>query len=169
MERSALFFYIGENGQKEMKKGLTFLAATLFLLIGNNVVHAKSPTSSSLKILNHHDQEKIHGRSIRLVLRVTPSPDSHHPVHMHVYVNGRMVTMITINSSKRVLTLHHLPKGKDVISFVQANPLTHREMGNQMEGMDMSDDNMGDMDEKKESGHETELKGIEKKITITVE
>lgn len=153
-----------------MKKGFSFFLAAFVLLVGAPYVQAKTHKTPSLSILNHHDQEKIHGRSIRLVLRVTPSPDLHHPTHLHVYVNGRMAAMITINSPKKVVTLHHLPKGTDVISFVQANPLTHREMGNEMPGMDMSGDTMGEMDGgKKESEHANERKFIEKKITITVE
>lgn len=128
-----------------MKKRLSLLAAFFILLTGPSLLQAKSPEPLSLRILNHHDHDKIHGNTIRLVLMPSPSPDHHHPIHIHVYVNGRMATMITINSPKKVITLHHLPKGKDVISFVQANPMTHKEMDNDMAGMDMSDEDMGDM------------------------
>ena len=151
-----------------MKKRLSLLAATLLLLAGAPYAQAKISEAPVLSILNHHNQEKIHGRSIRLVLRITPSPDRHHPIHLHVYVNGKMATMVSISSAKKVLTLHHLPKGKDVISFVQANPVTHKEMGDDMAGMDMGD--MSGMDDtNKGSGKMGTGKAIEKKITVTVQ
>jgi hypothetical protein len=79
-----------------------------------------------------------------------------------------MATMVSISSAKKVLTLHHLPKGKDVISFVQANPVTHKEMGDDMAGMDMGD--MSGMDgADKGSGAMGKGKAIEKKITVTVQ
>lgn len=124
-----------------MKKRFFLLATAFVFLVGAPYVQAKSPENPSLDILNHHDQEKIHGRSIRLVLKVTPSPDRHRPVHLHVYVNGRMAAMITINSPQKVVTLHHLQKGKNVISFVQANPMTHREMVQ----INMKNEEMGGM------------------------
>lgn len=151
-----------------MKKGLSLLAVWFILLAGPACVHAKSPVNTSLSILNHQDREKIHGRTIRLVLKATPSPDQHHTIHLHVYLNGHMATMITINSPKKVITLHHLSKGKNVISFVQANPMTHQEMGNDMAGMDMSDKSMGDMSGgNKETGHENNA-GVPIKKTITI-
>ena len=154
-----------------MKKGLSLLTASLILLAVPSYVHAKSPEHPSLRILNHQDQEKIHGRTIRLVLKTTPSPDHHHPIHLHVYVNGRMATMITISSSKKVVTLNHLSKGKNVISFIQANPMTHQEMGNDMQGMDMSDGDMGTMGaENEKSGQKTNTEEpIKKTITIIVQ
>ena len=124
-----------------MKKRLSLLAVSFILLAGPSLLHAKSPEHPSLRILNHHDNEKIHGKKIRLILKVSPSPDQHHPIHLHIYVNGRMATMITINSPRKVVTLHHLPKGKDDISFVQANPLTHSDMVQ----IDMKNKEMGGM------------------------
>ena len=150
-----------------MKKRLSLLAVFFILLAGPSLLQAKTPEPLTLSILNHHDQEKIHGNAIRLVLKISPSPDQHHPIHLHVYVNGRMATMITINSPKKVITLHHLPKGKDVISFVQANPMTHKEMDNDMAGMDMSDEDMGDMggENQKTKGNNSDKSAIQ---TITV-
>ncbi|MHB1756245.1 MAG: hypothetical protein ACYCT9_01870 [Leptospirillum sp.] len=156
---------------KIMKKRLSLLAVSFILLAGPSLLHAKSPEHPSLRILNHHDNEKIHGKKIRLILKVSPSPDQHHPIHLHIYVNGRMATMITINSPRKVVTLHHLPKGKDVISFVQANPMTHKEMGNDMAGMDMSDEDMGDMggESHKTEGMKSDKTAIQKTITVLVQ
>lgn len=140
-------------------------------MLGTGYVQAKSAEQPSLNIVNHHDQEKIHGRSIKLVLKLTPSPDHSHPIHLHIYVNGRMATMITIDSGKKVVTLHHLSKGKDVISFVQANPLTHQAMGNDMAGMEMSNGNMGDMGGgNSKMGHTQKDKNpIEKRLVVYVQ
>ncbi len=134
-----------------------FMAGMTMMLLAMSLPALAAPSPVSVRILNHHNNDRIGGRTLHLALAVSPAPTSAAPVHLHVYVNGKMSTMVSILKSPQTVTLHHLSRGKDVITFVLANPMTHQEMGGKesmgkmddmggMGGMDMGNDDSHQMD-----------------------
>ncbi|MDA8028715.1 MAG: hypothetical protein M0Z25_07045 [Nitrospiraceae bacterium] len=88
------------------------------------------------------------GSRIHLDLRILPAPTRTHPLHLHLYVDGRMVLMTTATRPVTSLSLPPLSPGRHDVTVVEADPLTHRENG-EMSGMKMEGgamDNMEGMD-----------------------
>ena len=88
------------------------------------------------------------GSRLHIALRILPAPTRTHPLHLHIYVDGRMVLMTTATKPVTSLSLPPLSPGRHDVTVVEADPLTHREHG-EMSGMKMEDgamDNMEGMD-----------------------
>ena len=88
------------------------------------------------------------GSRLHIALRILPAPTPTHPLHLHLYVDGRMVLMTTATRPVTSLSLPPLSPGRHEVTVVEADPLTHREHG-KMSGMKMEDgamDNMEGMD-----------------------
>ena len=107
-----------------------------------------APSLPTVSVLNLPDGSRVTGTDQILKLRVSPPPASGHPDHFHLYVNGRMVKMFTMTRATLSVSLHHLPKGRDRITILSADPTTHRLIGGSGEGQIGGTDtgDMGAMD-----------------------
>lgn len=115
------------------------------------------PSNASPKNL----QEQIHidlntvdkllpEKPIHFRIRVVPAPSRQNPVHLHIYLDNRMLQMLTLTHSVTTIHLPPLAPGRHSVVFIEANPLTHRPMtgsgGGDMSGVS-SDLHMMDMGE----------------------
>ncbi|MGC8529507.1 MAG: hypothetical protein ACP5OP_04825 [Leptospirillia bacterium] len=82
-----------------------------------------------------------------LTVSISPAPTSAHPLHLHIYLDGRMILMRSFTSSPATLRLPPLSPGRHEITVREADALTHREMSDKdsMEGMDMDGMDMSGM------------------------
>ncbi|MHB1286037.1 MAG: hypothetical protein ACYCYP_05650 [Leptospirales bacterium] len=132
-----------------MRHIVLLVSLSLFLTLSLIFSSERARSSSNLpvvSVLNVHDQSRVKGTDLVLKLRVSPSPSVGHPDHFHIFVNGRMVAMFTMTHALGTVHLHHLPKGKDSVAILAADPKTHRLMdGNAAQGMQGMGD-MGGMD-----------------------
>ena len=96
---------------------------------------------------------------IRIRLSLVPPPTSAHPEHLHVYLDGKMILMMTLTPSSTTLSLPHLAPGRHEVTVFEADPMTHKEHTGtaRMSGMSMEGMDMGDMDE----GGDTSKEGRE--------
>ena len=85
------------------------------------------------------------GSRLHIALRILPPPTRTHPLHLHIYVDGRMVLMTTATRPVTSLSLPPLSPGRHDVTVVEADPLTHRENG-EMSGMRMKDGAMDTME-----------------------
>lgn len=98
----------------------------------------------------------VSGKPIRLKIRLSPVPSLQKPVHLHIFVDNRMVMMLTLTRPVTIANLPPLTSGRHNVVFIEENPLTHRPMEGSsqmsgMKGMDMgmksSGNPMGTMDD----------------------
>ena len=105
--------------------------------------HAETPkvrlsTESSASSPSHR---------VRLTVSISPAPTPARPLHLHFYLDGRMILMRSFTASPATLMLPPLSPGRHEITVREADALTHKEMsdgGGSMEGMDMGGMNMGE-------------------------
>ncbi len=126
------------------------LSAGLFLA---TLLTAPSPSFATplhVKISKQEAPSGTHRRRIRLLLAITPAPRPGQPVHLHVYLDGRMLMMRSFTSSPGTITLPRLAPGHHEVSVVAADALTHQEKGagSSMQGMKMDGMDMGGMEMK---------------------
>ena len=95
-----------------------------------------------------------HSRHIRLSLSIVPPPTSARPIHLHVYLDGRMILMKSFTASPATIALPRLSPGRHEVTVVEADALTHKEIGGEgsMAGMDMGKMEMGGMDMGEDGG-----------------
>jgi len=86
---------------------------------------------------------------IRIRLSLVPPPTPVHPEHLHVYLDGKMILMMTLTSSSTTLSLPRLAPGRHEVTVFEADPMTHKEHKDisRMSGMSMEGMDMGNMDE----------------------
>jgi hypothetical protein len=128
-------------------KLLLFLLPSLLLLL------AETPSplvaaEGSPKVTIQPVHAAVEGAPILLRLRILPAPTHSHPLHLHLYVDGRMALMTTASTSPVTVTLAALAAGRHEVRVVEADALTHREKGAMpgMEGMDRDHGGMEGMD-----------------------
>jgi len=121
---------------------LPLLLATFSLLPFQSEVYAKDAPP---RITLQSTGGEVSGSPIHLRLHILPAPTRSHPLHLHLYVDGRMVLMTTATAPSLSVSLPSLAPGRHEVSVVKADPLTHREDG-QMSGMTMGDKEMGGME-----------------------
>lgn len=85
------------------------------------------------------------GSRLHIDLRILPPPTRTHPLHLHLYLDGRMVLMTTATKPVTSISLPPLSPGRHEVTVVEADPLTHREKG-EMSGMKMEDGGMDNME-----------------------
>lgn len=124
-------------------KVLTLVSVVVFLCVAP-VSGEADPALPVVSVLNVHDGARVKGPDLVLRLRVSPPPSPRHPDHFHLFVNGRMVTMFTMVRASRTIQLHHLPKGRDRVAILSADPKTHHLMG-ESNGGQMSGTDTGEM------------------------
>ena len=132
----------------------------MLLLVGSTVIHPegaradKMPKKIILTTTLAH--RVVAGKPIPLRIRVTPAPSRQKPVHLHIYIDQKMVQMLTLTRLVSNVKLPPLNAGKHSVTFIEANPLTHQPMEGDsrmtgMNGMDMgmagSGKDMGTMDD----------------------
>ena len=100
---------------------------------------------------------------VHLKVSISPKPTSAHPLHLHFYLDGRMILMRSFTASPATLTLPRLSPGRHEITVREADALTHKEMsdGDSMEGMDMGGMDMSGMSMGDDKGKGEKEKGKE--------
>lgn len=95
--------------------------------------------------------KKKDGRRIRLAIHLKdPRGLPEHPDHFHLYVDGKMATMISMTGPEKTVTLPRLAAGRHRLWFIAADMMTHRimtdsGMDQQMGGMNGSMNGMSSM------------------------
>ena len=128
---------------KRLRKSRRFLF--LLLLVAALPIHVAQAADHPPRITLRPAGQTVSGSPVRLRLHILPAPSRTHPLHLHLYVDGRMVLMRTATAPLLSVTLPALAPGRHEVTVVEADPLTHREEG-QMSGMKMEDGGMGGMD-----------------------
>ncbi len=130
---------------KSFPFSLCLLPALLLLLAGARPLLA---ADASPKVTLRPVHAAISGSPIHLRLHILPPPTRSRPLHLHLYVDGRMALMTTASASTVTVTLSALAPGRHEVTVVEADPLTHREKGDMsdMGGMDMGNGGMKGMD-----------------------
>ena len=120
--------------------GFALTLSLLFLCVlpAPSVVYPNSP-QEQINVDKNTVDRLIPGEPIRFRIRVVPVPSRKTPVHLHIYLDNRMLLMLTLTHSVTTIHLPPLAPGKHSVVFIEANPLTHQPMagnGNdEMSGM----------------------------------
>ncbi len=120
-------------------------AFAFFVLVSGGLFVPALAAPQSLSMSLASPGPPIQGQPIRLILTILPPPSTEHPLHLHVYVDGRMILMTTAKGPNAAVTLPPLAKGRHEVEIAEADIRTHRGMGQMstMEGRDNMD--MGGM------------------------
>ena len=96
---------------------------------------------------------------VRLTVSISPSPTPARPLHLHFYLDGRMILMRSFTSSPATLMLPRLSPGRHEVTVREADALTHKEMsgGDSMEGMDMGGMDMSGMNMGEKKDHHAKV------------
>lgn len=125
--------------------GIAFTTPLFFLLFllcaipSPSTVYAKS-LQEQIHVVDKKTVDRLApGKPVRFRIRVVPVPSRKKPVHLHIYLDNRMLQMLTLTHSVTTIHLPPLAPGKHSVVFIEANPLTHQPMeGNgddEMSGM----------------------------------
>ncbi len=109
--------------------GLALALSLLFLCVlpAPSVVYPKSP-QEQINVDQNTVDRLVPGKPIRFRIRVVPVPSRKNPVHLHIYLDNRMLLMLTLTHPVTTIHLPPLAPGKHSVVFIEANPLTHQPM-----------------------------------------
>ena len=106
--------------------------------------HAETP---KVRLSTESSAASSPSHRVRLTVSISPAPTPARPLHLHFYLDGRMILMRSFTASPVTLMLPPLSPGRHEITVREADALTHKEMsdGGSMEGMDMGGMDMSGM------------------------
>ncbi len=119
---------------------LSLLAVCLLLLPSVFLTDtARGAEKHRLHVVKTSPRSPVSGKPVRLWISASPAPTRKNPGHFHLYIDQKMTLMFTMTAPTVMIRIPAQSPGPHQLVFIEANPLTHQPMGNDMSMSGMSD------------------------------
>ncbi len=122
---------------------LFILLAGLLSTVSPEIAYSGANTDEQVELDQSNLKHPVSGQPIQIKIRVVPVPSRQKPVHLHIFVDNRLVLMLTLTRPLTMASLPPLSTGRHSVVFIEANPLTHRPMEGNSRMTGMKDMGMG--------------------------
>ncbi|KGA93000.1 hypothetical protein ACSYAY_09850 [Leptospirillum ferriphilum] len=140
---------------------LTLLALSLLLVPPAFLTdNARGAEKYRLHVVKVSPRSPVSGKPVRLWISAAPAPTRKNPGHFHLYIDQKMTLMFTMTGRSVMIRIPAQSPGPHQLVFIEANPLTHQPMGNDMSMSGMSDMEMDHSGNTGMGGMESALSSI---------